>query len=56
MIKLVSFMVPPLIPGLRQETDASIGLNPETRIISAQDPSQGPGGKCHMTGFHVSVK
>lgn len=46
-------MVLVLIPGLHLEKDASIGLHPEKRIISVQDPSQGPGGKCHVTGFYL---
>lgn len=31
-------------PGLCQETDVDIGLSPETRIASAQDPSHSRGG------------
>ena len=32
------------LSGLFRETDADIGLSPETRIISAQDQSHGLGG------------
>lgn len=47
-------MVLVLIPGLHLEKDASIGLHPEKRIISVQDPSLGPGGKCDVMGLYLS--
>lgn len=49
-------MILVLILGLHLEKDASIGLHQEKRIISGQDPSQGPGGKCHMMDFCLYIQ